>query len=117
MHVMMRVKPAKPLGLFDAAPGRNVHAVVQVLVEPIINRHRRAGAEKYGRAYKMLNQEYRGDVEGDNERRVPPSKANLSPIFLIREKVIGSRAEKTVVNQSVRAKGILPARLMHEVFM
>jgi len=98
MHVMMRVKPAKAPSLFDAPPGRNVHAVVQILVEPIINCHRRAGAEKYGRAYKVLNQEYRGDVEGDDEGRVPPSKTYFFQILLVRKKVSAICAEKTMVN-------------------
>src|SRR5688572_15810582 len=117
MHMMMRVEPAKPPSLLEAPPRGNVHAVVQILVKRIINRHGRARAGEYGRAYKVLYKEYCRNVKSDDQRCVPPSEANLSHIFLIRQKIVGSRAKETMMNQCMSPKWILPARLMHEVLV
>src|ERR671913_252886 len=94
MHVMMCVKPAKPASFLETPPSGNVHAVVQVLVKRIINRHGRARAGEYRRAYKVLYKKYRRNVKSDDERRVPPSEADFFKVFFVRKKVIGSRAKK-----------------------
>src|SRR5687768_9980120 len=117
MHMMMRVEPAKPPSLLEAPPRGNVHAVVQILIKRIINRHGRARTGEYGRAYKVLYKEYCRKVKSDDQRCVPPSEANLFEIFLIRKKVIATCAEETMVNQCVGTKWILPARLMHEILV
>ena len=93
MHVMMCVKPAKPPSLLKTPAGGNVHAVVQILVKRIINRHGRTRAGEYRGVNKILYKKYCRNVKSDDERCVPPSEANLSEIFLIRKKVIGSGAE------------------------
>ena len=78
MHVMMCVKPAKPPSLLETPAGGNVHAVVQIFVKRIINRHGGARAGEYRRAYKVLNKKYRRNVKSDDEWCVPPSEADLS---------------------------------------
>ena len=113
--MMMRVEPAKPASLLETPSRGNVHAVVQILVKRIIQRHGGAGAGEYGRAYKVLYKKYRRNVKRDDERCVPPGEANFFDIFLIRKKVIASCAEETMANQGMRAKWIVPARLIHEV--
>ena len=68
-------------------------------------------------ASSVLCSQKDGHVKQDNKRGVPPSEANLSDDLYIGKKILGAGPEKTVVNQGMSAKGILPKRRVHQILV
>ena len=56
-------------------------------------------------------------MQHNNERGVPPGKANLSDDLCVRKKILRPGPEKAVVHQGMGAKRILPKPRVHQIFV
>jgi hypothetical protein len=56
-------------------------------------------------------------MEKDNERGIPPGEANFLNHLCVGQKIAVAGPEKTMVNQSMGAKGILPERRVHQILV
>ena len=113
MHMVMRVQPTEPSRRFEPAPFGNMHAVMEVFVKKIVEDECRQGAYEYVCCQRPLYPKNDGRVKNDNKRSVPPGEANLANDLCVGKKVVVAGPEKTMVNQGMGAKGILPKRRVH----
>jgi len=108
MLVVMSVEPGEPRALLEPARLGHVHAEVKILVEEIVGAERRHAAEKNIRSEQVLNPEYHGGMEADNQRRVPPGETNVLMSLALGQEIGRSGAKNPMVDQGMGAKGVRP---------
>jgi hypothetical protein len=85
-----------------------MHAVMEIFIKKIIENESRQAPGEYVCSQRRLQPKDDGCVKNDDKRGVPPGEANLAYDFRVGQKILGASSEKTVMNQSVGAKGISP---------
>ena len=108
VHMVMRVEPAKPAGLFQPAAFRRMHTEMKILVKEVVQTEGGHPAEKNPDVKRITDPQHQRRVQSQNQRRVPPGESDFFSVLERGQKVRRAGAKDSVMNQRMRPERLGP---------
>ena len=101
MSIVMGLHELKGLGAFNPAVARDMHTIVNVFIQDIIGCQGQDPANTDGPAKRPAEAEQKGQMQPDEQGRIPPRKGDLFGINSRLDMVGGVSPEEPMVDESV----------------
>ena len=101
VNIVMGLHELKCLGAFNPAVARDVHTIVNVFVQGIIESQSQDPTNTDGPAKRPAEAEQEGQMQPDEQRRIPPRKGDLLGIDPRLDMVGGVSPEEPMVDKGV----------------